>query len=315
MNGPTLAELRAGCQKPHFRTRGNWYARRIVRPSAVLGTWLFVRLGVSAHVTTACAWLCGLAACAALGCNQWLSGALLLQAWYFLDHVDGQLARWGRTESLDGVQLDYLMHHCLTLFVPVAIGWGVAEDAGERGWHLLGLAWGGGALLLKLWDDALYKSFFQRLKRLHGELHLVGGAGLPPGTAAVQERLWRRSLRAARTALEMHVLLNLLTLLGVARLWAGPATQPIAAGLLIAGAALAPTFFCTQLVRGLDREAAEQQFKRWFRLPPGMTLRVEHGQWYVEPMPRDALSHETLHAEQSSHKPAQPCSGGRGQGD
>ncbi len=46
---PTLAELRARVHKQHHRTIGNWLARRVGRPSAVYGTWLAVRLGVSAN--------------------------------------------------------------------------------------------------------------------------------------------------------------------------------------------------------------------------------------------------------------------------
>ena len=49
---PTLAELRATVQKQRHREIGNWMARRVARPTAVYGTWLAVRLGLSAHQVT-----------------------------------------------------------------------------------------------------------------------------------------------------------------------------------------------------------------------------------------------------------------------
>ena len=39
------------------------------------------------------------------------SGVVLAHLAFWLDHVDGQVARWRGTASLDGVYLDYLMHH------------------------------------------------------------------------------------------------------------------------------------------------------------------------------------------------------------
>ncbi len=49
---PTLGELRATVQKGRHREIGNWLARRWGRPSAIYGTWLAVRLGLSAHQVT-----------------------------------------------------------------------------------------------------------------------------------------------------------------------------------------------------------------------------------------------------------------------
>src|SRR5947208_486984 len=49
---PTLAELRLTAQKGRHREIGNWLARRVARPSAIYGTWLVVRLGLSAHQVT-----------------------------------------------------------------------------------------------------------------------------------------------------------------------------------------------------------------------------------------------------------------------
>ncbi|HET6882831.1 MAG TPA: hypothetical protein VFI31_21870, partial [Pirellulales bacterium] len=108
---PTLAELEARCQKPNHRRTGNWMARRISRPLALRVTWLIAPTGVSAHAVTCIALAVALAsgACFATGgVGACLLGTFLFQLWYLLDHVDGQIARWRGSASLDGIQLDYL---------------------------------------------------------------------------------------------------------------------------------------------------------------------------------------------------------------
>ena len=101
-------------QKGRHREIGNWLARRWGRPSAIYGTWLAVRLGLSAHQVT----LAALAGEPGRGRGHrhrvapgFLLGVGLAHLGFWLDHVDGQVARWQGTASLDGVYHDYLMHH------------------------------------------------------------------------------------------------------------------------------------------------------------------------------------------------------------
>ncbi len=49
---PSLAELEPICQKPNFRTHGNWVARRVARPLALYVTRWLLPLGVRAHWVT-----------------------------------------------------------------------------------------------------------------------------------------------------------------------------------------------------------------------------------------------------------------------
>ena len=93
---------------------------------------------------------------------------------FWLDHVDGQVARWRGTASLDGVYLDYLMHHAATF--SSASGSATAWPP-ERATPL-----GGGGVrdragwtFLSLHNDCRYKAFFQRLKRESG-YRVDGGA-------------------------------------------------------------------------------------------------------------------------------------------
>ena len=160
------------------------------------------------------------AAAFAFGCGGnlgWLAGAGLLQLWYLLDHVDGQVARYHDRESLDGVQLDYLMHHTVDILIPCSVGYGLFQESDARGWLLAGMAWGFGSLLLGLEHDARAKAFIQRLKRLEGELRVIGGGGAGRRLrrrfqlAGCAARSW-----AARKSCEGHVIMNLLAVVAVA---------------------------------------------------------------------------------------------------
>ncbi|MBN2295071.1 MAG: hypothetical protein JXM70_21765, partial [Pirellulales bacterium] len=95
MGRPSLEELERICQKPDHRRLGNWMARRLSRPTALRVTWLIVPWGISANAATLLAWAVGMASAAAFAMGSpgwWLLAAALLQLWYLLDHVDGQLA-------------------------------------------------------------------------------------------------------------------------------------------------------------------------------------------------------------------------------
>ena len=110
---PTLAELRACVQKDRHREIGNWLARHFARPTAVYGCWLAISLGLSAHQVTLAALLANLAAAVMIGTGDptfFVLGVILAHLAFWLDHVDGQVARWRGTASLDGVYFDYLMH-------------------------------------------------------------------------------------------------------------------------------------------------------------------------------------------------------------
>jgi hypothetical protein len=266
---PTLAALRARVQKGRHREIGNWLARRVARPTAVYGCWLAVRLGLSAHQVTSAAWISSLAAAAAIGTGDrvvFVLGVTLACLAFWLDHVDGQVARWRGTASLEGVYLDYLMHHAANLALGFALGYGLAVRSGNLRWTIAGFAIGMGWALLSLHNDCRYKSFFQRLKSSTGTYWIDGGSGGRPQPPAP----WPRRGLAALTwpaykACEPHViLLGLMVLAALAitapavwlALWsAGVGTLTI----------LAPVLGIARIARAVQRATVEDEFSRWFR--------------------------------------------------
>jgi hypothetical protein len=284
---PSLSALESLCQKPDHRRIGNWMARRISRPAALRVTRVVAPWGVSANMATLIAWACSVAAAVAFGWGTtggWLLGALLLQAWYLGDHVDGQLARLRGTASLDGVQLDYLMHHTVNLTLPLGIGWGLFAQSSQPLWLLGGLVWGLGLIGLGLHHDTRYKAFIQRLKSLEGTLQAVGGGACrrspqPP----VPRHPLRLTAWTARKLCETHVIMNLLGLLSLVQWTLGDRQLLTGRGYLLLSASVAAMMVVWTTVRSQRRHACEEEFAAWFRVPPDCELTFREGHWHVVP--------------------------------
>lgn len=266
---PTLAQLRDRAQKGRHREIGNWLARRWARPTAVYGTWLAVRLGLSAHQVTVLA--LGSSALSALAFatgDRWgfVAGAALNLLAFWLDRVDGQVARWRGTASLDGVYFDYLMHHAAALLLGFGLGYGLARSDGDPRWTIAGFLAAGGWMFLGLQNDCRYKAFFQRLKRETRSYRVDGGAGGRPSPPAP----WPRRGRAALTwpaykACEPHMVTIGLVLLAVAAalapgFWAG-ALRAAMLGMAV----IAPVLAVARSARAVRLGAVEAEFARWFR--------------------------------------------------
>ncbi len=269
---PTLAELRVKVHKDRHREIGNWLARKVGRPSAVYGTWIAVRLGASAHQVTVAAILASAASALAFASGTrggFIVGVALAHLAYWLDHVDGQVARWRGTVSLDGVYLDYLMHHAIALGQGFALGYGLAARTGDVRWAAAGFAAGFGWLFLGLHNDCRYKAAFQRLKRETRSFRVDGGAGGRPSPPMP----WPRSGRGLVTwpaykACEPHCLLLGQTGLAAVAV-VGPAWWDLGwkAGVL-AMAVLAPTLAVGRAARTVLGAGVEREFRKWFEPAP-----------------------------------------------
>ncbi len=266
---PTLDTLRTRVHKDRHREIGNWLARRLGRPSAVYGTWLAVRLGVSAHQVTLGALAVAIASALAIGTGSragFVVGVGLAYMAFWLDHVDGQVARWRGTSSLDGVYFDYLMHHVIALTQGFALGYGLAAKTGDLRWAIAGFAIALGWTFLGLHNDCRYKAAFQRLKCEARSFRVDGGSGGRPAPPVG----WPRSGRGRWTwplykICEPHVIL-----LGLAVLASFATFAPVVwlaswrIGML-GMAALAPTLAFGRAARSVLRGSAEDEFARWFR--------------------------------------------------
>lgn len=272
-HSPTLAELRLRAHKGRHREVGNWLARRVARPAAIPGTWVAVRLGMTAHQVTALATLAGLGAAISIASGtRWgfVAGSALTLLAFWLDHVDGQVARWTGTASLDGVFLDYLMHHAIAPALGFGLGYGLAARTGDLRWSAAGFLVASGWLFLGLSNDARYKAFFQRLKAAPGAFRVEGGAGGRPAPPA----RWPHRGRAALTwpaykACEPHVVLGAVAVLaGLAVIYPPAWLLGWRWGVRVM-AGLAPLLALARVARISLRRDVEREFAAWFRPIPG----------------------------------------------
>lgn len=272
---PTLEDLRQYSQKPGHAEIGNWLARKWGRPWAIYGTWLAVRLGLSANQVTGLATLASLAGAGGIATGTalgFVAGVALLFLAFWLDHVDGQVARWRGQASLDGVYLDYLMHAAWSLAVGFALGYGLAARTGSLAWAGAGALIASGWALLGLHNDGRYKAFFQRLKCDPGSYRVDSGAG---GTPAPPPGWPRRGAGVITWPLlkicEPHMVLAALA--GLAALAAAMPAAWIAAweGYALVIAAAAPPLALGRAIRSARRGSTEAEFADWFRpvAPPG----------------------------------------------
>ena len=168
---PTISELRSRVFKHSGSNRpevGNWLARRVGRPSAIYGTWLVSRTKISADTVTLAALALNLVGAIAIGSGfrvGFIAGVLSLLVGYWLDHVDGQVARWRGTSTLSGIYFDYLLHHVTSMTLGFALGFGLTMRGETPLWTLAGFSIALGWTLLSLHNDCRYKAMFASLKR------------------------------------------------------------------------------------------------------------------------------------------------------
>lgn len=265
---PTLSELRRRELLGPDAQIGNWLARRLARPTAIYGTWLAVRLGCSANQLTTAALAASLGSAVSIGLGTrigFVSGALLALLAFWLDRVDGQVARWRGTSSLSGVYLDYMMHHAATMALGFSIGFGLASRTGDPSWAASGFLIAAGWTFLSIQNDCRYKAFFQPLKRSTGSFRVDGGSGGRPGPPAPWPKRGLGMLTwPCYKSCEPHA--TLMTLLGLAALAvAVPTVWEVAwRAYALAMAAIAPLLASARIARAVRRGSVEEEFSRWF---------------------------------------------------
>jgi hypothetical protein len=269
---PTLEDLRSTAQKRDHRVIGNWLARSFARPLAIYGTWAAVRLGLSAHQVTLAALAASLAGAVGIGTGQRLGfalGAVLLHLGFWLDHVDGQVARWRRTASLDGVYLDYLMHHIVNLAVGISLGYGLAARTVDLRWALAGVAIAAGWSLLALHNDCRYKAFFQRLKSGSGSYRVESGSGGRPSPPARWPRHGAAALVwPAYKLCEPHTVLTGVTILAALAILSPSVWFECWRASVLAMCLMAPVLGAARIARAATKGAVEAEFSLWFRASP-----------------------------------------------
>jgi len=146
-----LAELRSLARKGGAGSADDpfWISRYGYRKITIYITWLFARLGVSANAATflsAVAVFLGAVGYGLAPPWAWLVAAVLVQIYFILDHVDGELARYervrlGKRGGMAGYFYDTACHAGeMAVFAAIALR--LYVDLGQPWWVLVLLVLG-----------------------------------------------------------------------------------------------------------------------------------------------------------------------------
>ncbi|MFH1800858.1 MAG: CDP-alcohol phosphatidyltransferase family protein [Candidatus Omnitrophota bacterium] len=218
----SLKELNRICQKPDYKTQGNWYVRTILRDAALPMTWLLLHTGVTANqvtLTSLAVSLAGMIFLSIPGTSAFLAGVVLLQLWYYLDHVDGQIARYRKTDCLTGRFLDFLTHHIVHTALFFALGFHVFQVTGSALFALWGFVNSLAILVFNIAHDVKYKTFFEAIAKQRTVTLTIQEETGSCKVSGEPASLKRRLFSLAHKLCEIHVMMNILTLGAVVQIF------------------------------------------------------------------------------------------------
>lgn len=263
----SLKELNQLCQKPDYKKTGNWYVRTILRDVALPATWLLLHTSITANqvtlVSLAISFL-GMCFFAIPGPGPFLTGVLLLQLWYYLDHVDGQIARYRKTASLTGRFLDFLTHHAVHVALFFTLGfycYAVTASSFFIVWCFLSAL---AILTFNVMHDVKYKTFFERIEilRLSREIVLKQRGNCPLKTPITRTGSVKRIFSILHKLCEIHVMMNILTLAALIQMFLSALDLRFI--LFILYGLLAPIIAVVKLVYILTNKQIDKEFNEIF---------------------------------------------------
>src|SRR3989338_8495785 len=207
----SLKELNQICQKPNYKTEGNWMVRHILRDAALPVTWLLLHTKITANQVTVISLIAGMFGIVLFSLAStpaFLLGAILVQLWYFLDHVDGQIARYRKTASLSGRFHDFITHHLIHGCILFALGVYNFESTNKFLFILVGFIGSLGIIVFNLINDTKCKTFIEHLYsedviEVHKESKKI--------VAQETNKDWQKRLFSyLHKSFEIHVLMNVI---------------------------------------------------------------------------------------------------------
>ncbi|MBI3307217.1 MAG: CDP-alcohol phosphatidyltransferase family protein [Candidatus Omnitrophica bacterium] len=217
----SLKELNKICQKPRYKEVGNWMVRHILRDAALPITWLLLHTPVTANQVTLVSLLIGLWGIfffSVPGSGFFLLGSLLLQLWYYLDHVEGQIARYRKTACLTGRFFDFLTHHIIHGVIFFSLGFYAFHATGLIFFILWGALTSFLMMIFNLLQDTKYKTFFEKLMTTK-TIQIKGPDDKAPSenrnSSKKKPGIFSTAFSFFHKLSEIHVLMNILTIASI----------------------------------------------------------------------------------------------------
>ncbi len=171
-----MSKLREVCQLPRAQY-DMWYQRTITRKLSMYITVFFLRMGINANTATVIFAISGIISglfFAVGGRFGLLCGVFMLQAWYILDHVDGEIARFNEESSFTGIYFDYMTHYIVHPIIFLGLGIGFYRTTGSGYYAVLGVLGAFGEILFGLVSDIKDLIIFRDSKKFSvppGKIH------------------------------------------------------------------------------------------------------------------------------------------------
>ena len=128
----SYSDFKRLCMEKRFFKYDNLHDRVFVEP-AILIAWICVYLNISANQIS---WFSGFVAIGGsilLATQDYLLvfiGSLSFLIWYLLDYVDGSIARYQNTTSIEGQYIDWLMNVIASISITIGVSVGGVLAAG-----------------------------------------------------------------------------------------------------------------------------------------------------------------------------------------
>lgn len=126
-----LSELKKICWK---ETETVWYAKNVIRHISIRITRLLLPTGITANQATLIGLIIGIVACFLIGTGSIfysILGVGLLQTSYVVDCVDGEIARFKKESSINGIFIDFIGHDVLIPFSFLALSFFLFSNTSE----------------------------------------------------------------------------------------------------------------------------------------------------------------------------------------
>jgi len=262
-----LKELNRICQKPQYKQVGNWMVRHIIRDAALPITWLLLHTSATANQVTLVSLIVGLVGIFCLIFSSkgfFLLGVLLLQFWYLLDHVDGQIARYRGTACLTGRFFDFMTHHIIHSVLFFGLGFYCFQKTGNLFFNFCAFLTSISITAFNLIHDTKCKTFYEKLLTMKSAEILPKGkveAGLPEaGTLSSLKRIFSLLHKSA----EIHVVMNILTLAAFFEVFVKHALDLRMTLFLLYGI-IVPTIAVVKVAYIISNRKIDQEFENTFR--------------------------------------------------
>gem|GEM_PF-6751036 len=197
--------------------------RTFLRDWAVPCTWICLKAGITANqVTTASIVVAFVGAFMLTSFSPvyYFLGCVFLQLWYYLDHVDGQIARVSGTASLSGRFFDFIMHHAVHGIVIYCSGLFLVYFYDQALFAVLAGISAISIMVFNVCPDTEFKVFGEALRKQQGSAFVV----FPNCDAASSAKI--KAASAAKSFFsfihkinEIHVVINVFTAVALASLW------------------------------------------------------------------------------------------------